>query len=193
MKRLLFLSTLCAIAWQAACAYDFMAGGIAYTMPLTAENKFLPDLKAIPDSIADKAKLMWLNYPNNPTGAVADLSFFEEAVAFAKAHDILICHDSAYSEMTYDGYVAPSIFQVPGAKDVAVEFGSCSKPFNMTGWRIGYVVGKKEAVEAITTYKSNVDSGAFQAIQYAGIAGLKDPAPVVEEYKAYLDGIRGMY
>ena len=115
---------------------------------------------------------MWLNYPNNPTGAVADLAFFEEAVAFAKKHDILICHDSAYSEMTYDGYVAPSIFEVPGAKDVAVEFGSCSKPFNMTGWRIGFVVGNSVAVKALTTCKSDADSGVFQAIQYAGMAGL---------------------
>ncbi|MBQ1501132.1 MAG: LL-diaminopimelate aminotransferase [Firmicutes bacterium] len=161
-----------------------MAGGLCYALPLTEERGFLPDFAAIPETVADRAKLLWLNYPNNPTGAVADLAFFEEAVAFAKKHDILICHDSAYSEMTYDGYVAPSILQVPGAKDIAVEFGSCSKPFNMTGWRLGYVVGNKEAINAISVYKSNVDSGIFQAVQYAGIAGLKDPEPVVAASRA---------
>jgi len=161
-----------------------MAGGLCYPLRLTAENGFLPDLNAIPGGIADRAKLLWLNYPNNPTGAVADMAFMEEAVAFAKKHDILICHDSAYSEMTYDGYVAPSILQVKGAKDVAVEFGSCSKPFNMTGWRIGFVVGNKTAVEALSIYKSNVDSGAFQAVQYAAIAGLKDPEGTVASSRA---------
>ena len=105
-------------------------------------------------------------------------------MAFAKKHDILICHDSAYSEMTYDGYVAPSIFEVPGAKDVAVEFGSCSKPFNMTGWRIGFVVGNSVAVKALTTYKSNVDSGVFHAIQYAGIVGLNHPEEIVSASRA---------
>ena len=157
-----------------------LAGGSCYVMPLLAENGFLPDLDAIPAEVAARAKLMWLNYPNNPTAAVADLAFFEKAVAFARKYDILLAHDSAYSEMTYDGYVAPSILQVPGAKEVCVEFGSCSKPFNMTGWRLGFMVGNPIAVRALTTYKSNVDSGAFQAVQYAGMAGLKDPLPIVE-------------
>ena len=157
-----------------------LAGGSCYVMPLLAENGFLPDLDAIPAEVAAKAKIMWLNYPNNPTGAVTDLAFMEKAVAFAKKYDILLAHDSAYSEMTYDGYVAPSILQVPGAKDVCVEFGSCSKPFNMTGWRLGFMVGNRVAVKALTTYKSNVDSGAFQAVQYAGIVGLQDPKPIVE-------------
>jgi len=138
-----------------------LAGGKSYYLPLTAENGFLPDLDAVPSEIAAKAKILWLNYPNNPTGAVANLDFYEKAVAFAKRYNLLICHDSAYADMTYDGYVAPSIFQIAGAKDVAIEFGSCSKPFNMTGWRIGFVVGNAEAVETLARYKSNVDSGAF--------------------------------
>lgn len=157
-----------------------LAGGSCYIMPLLKENDFLPDLEAIPPEVAAKAKLMWLNYPNNPTGAVADLAFMEKAVAFARKYDILLAHDSAYSEMTYDGYVAPSILQIPGAKEVCVEFGSCSKPFNMTGWRLGFMVGNSVAVKALTTYKSNVDSGAFQAVQYAGMVGLQDPQPIVE-------------
>ncbi len=161
-----------------------LAGGECYFMPLKEENGFLPDLQAIPRAVADKAKIMWLNYPNNPTGAVADLAFFEEAVAFAKKHDILLCHDSAYVEMTYDGYVAPSILQIPGAKDCAVEFGSCSKPFNMTGWRIGYVVGNPQAVGTLARYKSNVDSGAFQAVQYAAIAGFRQAEEIVAKSAA---------
>lgn len=171
-------------AYPVYATATMMAGGFSYPMRLDPEHGFLPQFDLIPDGIADRAKLMWLNYPNNPTGAVADLAFFEEAVAFAKKHDILICHDSAYSEMTYDGYVAPSIFEVPGAKDVAVEFGSCSKPFNMTGWRIGFVVGNSVAVKALTTYKSNVDSGVFQAIQYAGIVGLNHPEEIVSASRA---------
>lgn len=171
-------------AYPVYATATMMAGGFSYPMPLKPEHGFLPQFNLIPDGIADRAKLMWLNYPNNPTGAVADLAFFEEAVAFAKKHDILICHDNAYSEMTYDGYVAPSIFEVPGAKDVAVEFGSCSKPFNMTGWRVGFVVGNSVAVKALTTYKSNVDSGVFQAIQYAGIAGLNHPKEIVGASRA---------
>ena len=171
-------------AYPVYATATMLAGGLCYPMRLTAENNFLPDFSAIPAGIADRAKLMWLNYPNNPTGAVADLAFFEEAVAFAKKHDILLCHDSAYSEMTYDGYEAPSIFQVPGAKDVAVEFGSCSKPFNMTGWRIGFAVGNQVAINALSIYKSNVDSGAFQAVQYAGIAGLNNPEEVVAASRA---------
>ena len=112
-------------------AGTMFAGGESYLMPLKEENGFLPDLDAIPTAVADKAKIMWLNYPNNPTGAIAPPEFFEKAVAFAKKHDILICHDNAYSEMTYDGYVAPSFLETPGAMDVAVEFNSLSKPFNI--------------------------------------------------------------
>ena len=158
-----------------------LAGGEVYYIPLTADKGFLPDFEAIPTDVADKAKILWLNYPNNPTGAVADLAFFEKAVAFAKKHNILLCHDNAYSEMTYDNYVAPSILQVPGAKDQVIEFGSCSKPFNMTGWRIGYVVGNAQTVGTLARYKSNIDSGAFQAVQYAAIAGLNNPEEIVKK------------
>jgi len=158
-----------------------LAGGEPYYLPLTEENNFLPDLEAIPQEVLAKAKILWLNYPNNPTGAVADFAFYEKAVAFAKKHNLLICHDSAYSEITYDGYQAPSILEVPGAKDVAIEFGSCSKPFNMTGWRCGYVAGNAEAVGVLARYKSNVDSGVFQAIQYAGAAGLRDSEEAVAQ------------
>ncbi len=171
-------------AYPVYATATMLAGGLTYPLRLKAENGFLPQFDIIPEGIADRAKLMWLNYPNNPTGAVTDLAFFEEAVAFAKKHDILICHDLAYSEMTYDGYVAPSILQIKGAKDVCVEFGSCSKPFNMTGWRVGFVVGNARAVEALATYKSNVDSGVFQAIQYAGMEGLKAPDEIVKASRA---------
>lgn len=168
-----------------------LAGGQPYYMPLKEENGFLPDLAAIPADVAQKAKILWLNYPNNPTGACADLSFFEEAVAFAKKYDILLCHDSAYSEISYDGYVPPSMLQVPGAKDIVLEFHSLSKPFNMTGWRIGYACGNADAVSALARYKSNVDSGAFEAIQAAAIAGLDyDPAklaPMRELYRSRRD------
>ena len=177
-----------------------LAGGSCYIMPLLAENGFLPDLDAIPPEVAARARIMWLNYPNNPTGAVADLDFFEKAVAFARKYDILLAHDSAYAELTFDGYSAPSILQVPGAKEVCVEFGSCSKPFNMTGWRLGFMVGNAAAVRALSTYKSNVDSGVFQAVQQAAITGLRDPEPVVESarqtYAArrdiLVDGLNGL-
>jgi LL-diaminopimelate aminotransferase len=156
-----------------------LAGGEPYYMPLNPQKGFLPDLDAIPADILKKTKIMWLNYPNNPTGAIADMAFLEKAVAFAKKYDILLCFDNAYSEMTYDGYEAPSILQVPGAKEVAVEFNSCSKPFNMTGWRVAWIAGNAEAVAALACYKSNVDSGAFQAVQYAGMAGLNHPDDIV--------------
>ncbi|MDR2711970.1 MAG: LL-diaminopimelate aminotransferase [Clostridiales bacterium] len=167
-----------------------LAGGQPYYLPLTPQNNFLPDLAAIPAQVLAKAKILWLNYPNNPTGAICNLAFFEEAVAFAKKHDLLICHDGAYSEMTYDGYVAPSFMQVPGAKDTAIEFSSCTKHFNMTGWRVGFAVGCPEAIATLARYKSNVDSGIFQALQYAGIAGLLDPGPAVEAMKQIYAGRR---
>jgi LL-diaminopimelate aminotransferase len=148
------------------------AGGIPYIMPLIEENDYLPDLDKIPSDIADKSKLMFLNYPNNPTGAIATLEFFEKAVHFAKKHDILICHDLAYSEMAYDGYKAPSFLEVKGAKDVCIEFNSLSKTYNMTGWRLGMAVGNAEAVQALGRLKNNIDSGVFKAVQYAGIDAL---------------------
>lgn len=177
-----------------------LAGGESYKLPLTEENGFMPDLDAVPEEIAAKAKILFLNYPNNPTGAVATREFFEKAVAFARKYDILICHDAAYAEMTYDGYVAPSFMEIEGAKDVAIEFNSLSKPFNMTGWRIGFAVGNAKAVSTLARYKSNVDSGAFQAVQYAGIAGLKDMEPTTFRLKSIysarrnimIEGLRAM-
>ncbi|MBH8562457.1 pyridoxal phosphate-dependent aminotransferase [Nostoc sp. CENA67] len=147
------------------------AGGEAFTMPLKPENKFLPNLSVIPEEIAYKAKLLWINYPNNPTGALATLEFFEELVAFCKQYDILLCHDHAYSEMAYDGYKPPSVLQIPGAKDVAIEFHSLSKSYNMTGWRIGFVAGNAIGIAGLRQVKTNVDSGVFKAIQKAAIAG----------------------
>lgn len=150
-----------------------MAGGESYYMPLKEENGFLPDLAAIPQEVAEKAKVMWIGYPNNPTGAIAPISFFEEVVAFAKKYDIIVCHDNAYSEVNYDGYRSPSFLQVPGAKDVGIEFNSLSKPFNMTGWRLGFAVGRADVIATLARYKSNMDSGAFQAVQEAGIVALE--------------------
>jgi LL-diaminopimelate aminotransferase len=149
------------------------AGGTSYRMPLSEERGWLPDLTAIPDAVADKAKVMWLNYPNNPTGGLATLEFLEEATAFAKRHDIALCHDAAYSEVTFDGYVAPSFMQVPGAMDVGIEFHSLSKTYNMTGWRIGMAVGNPTLIDALVRVKSNLDSGIPQAVQYMGIEALE--------------------
>jgi LL-diaminopimelate aminotransferase len=146
------------------------AGGEPYRMALKAENHFLPDLNTIPEEIARKAKLLWINYPNNPTGALASIEFFTELVHFCKQYNILLCHDHAYSEMAYDGYKSPSVLQVPGAKDITLEFHSLSKSYNMTGWRIGFVVGNASAIQALKQVKTNVDSGVFKAIQKAAIA-----------------------
>ncbi|MBR8828233.1 MAG: pyridoxal phosphate-dependent aminotransferase [Gomphosphaeria aponina SAG 52.96 = DSM 107014] len=146
------------------------AGGEPYTMPLTPENNFLPDLDAIPEEVARKAKLLWVNYPNNPTGALASLGDFEKLVAFCQKYDILLCHDHAYSEMAYDGYKPPSVLEVPGALDVAIEFHSFSKSYNMTGWRIGFVAGNTTGIKGLGQVKTNIDSGVFKAIQRAGIA-----------------------
>ncbi len=152
-----------------------LAGGTPYFMPLRPDFDFTPDLEAIPDAVADKAKLLFINYPNNPTAGFADMAFLEKAVAFCKKHDILLCSDLAYSEMTFDGNVAHSIFEVPGAKEIAIEFHSLSKGFNMTGWRVGYACGNKEAVKALAQIKANVDTDIFRAIQIAAIAAFKGP------------------
>lgn len=152
--------------------YTLLVGGEPYTVPLKAENNFLPDLDAIPADIAKRAKLLFLNYPNNPTGAIVTEDFIKKAVAFCRANDILLCHDNAYSEMTYDGYRAPSFLSVPGAKDVCVEYFSLSKMYNMTGWRVGFAVGNPEAIKALGTVKNNTDSGVFKAIQEAAATGL---------------------
>jgi len=151
------------------------ANGEPYYMPLLEENGYLPDLDKIDENIAKKAKLIFLNYPNNPTGAVADIGYFKEVVDFAKKYDLLICHDFAYSELAYDGYKAPSFLEVEAAKDICLEFHSLSKTYNMTGWRIGFAVGGSEAIAALSIIKTNVDSGIFKAIQEAGITALTGP------------------
>ena len=157
------------------------AGGTPYIMPITPKNNYLPDLDKIPDDIARKSKLIFLNYPNNPTGAVANLDYFKEVVDFANKYDILICHDQAYSEITFDGYVAPSFLQIEGAKERTIEFFSHSKTYNMTGWRVGFAVGGAESVKALGTIKNNIDSGAFKAIQIAGIDALGSPQSEIDE------------
>jgi LL-diaminopimelate aminotransferase len=150
------------------------AGGESHLMPLSEERGWLPDLSAIPAAVADKAKVMWINYPNNPTGGLATLEFFEEVIAFAKKHDIAVCHDAAYSEVTFDGYVAPSFMQVPGAIDVGIEFHSLSKTYNMTGWRVGSAVGNQQLIDGLVRVKSNIDSGISNAVQYMGIEALEN-------------------
>jgi LL-diaminopimelate aminotransferase len=158
-----------------------LANGEPYYMPLKADRGFLPDLNAIPKEVARKARILWINYPNNPTAAVADLAFFEEVAAFARKHDILVCHDNAYSEVAYDGYRPPSFLEVPGAKEIGVEFHSLSKTYNMTGWRSGMMVGNRVAVEALGRVKTNVDSGIFDAVQIASIAALDGDQGWVDE------------
>lgn len=162
------------------------AGGTPYEMPLLEENGYLPDFDKIPEDIAKKSKLMFLNYPNNPTSATADLDFWKKAVDFCKKYDILLCSDMAYSEMTFDGYKAPSVLQVEGAKDVAIEFYSHSKSYNMTGWRVGFVCGNTDAVKALGTIKNNIDSGTFKAIQQAATTAF-----TVDE--KYITDLNNMY
>lgn len=160
------------------------AGGSSYYLPLVEEHGFLPDLESIPSDIAQRAKMLWINYPNNPTAAVADLDFFERVVAFAKKHDIAVCHDGPYTEVSFDGYRPVSFTQVPGARDVGVEFHSLSKTYNMTGWRVGMVVGDARIIDALTRVKSNLDSGIPQAIQYAAIEALTGPQDCIAEHNA---------
>jgi len=167
-----------------------IAGGNPYYLPLDPENGFLPDLTSIPESVLSKTTMMWLNYPNNPTGAGASLEFFDEAAAFAKKNDILICHDAPYTEVYFDGKKPPSFMQANGAKDVAVEFHSLSKTYHMTGWRIGMVVGNKEAIRALFTVKSNLDSGIPQAIQLAAVEALRGSQAVIDEHNVILQARR---
>ncbi|MGH7773538.1 MAG: LL-diaminopimelate aminotransferase [Candidatus Binatia bacterium] len=155
-------------------------GGRNYFLPLKKENHFLPDLDAIPVEVARQAKMLWINYPNNPTAAVAEENFFIRVVDFAHRHNIIVCHDAAYTEMGFDGYRPMSFLQVEGAREVGIEFHSLSKTFNMTGWRIGMAVGNKELVSGLTQVKSNVDSGIFQAVQEAGIEALRLGDEIVE-------------
>lgn len=164
------------------------AGGVPQFMPLLKERHFLPDLRSVPVETARRAKLFFLNYPNNPTGAVATREFFAEVVDFAREYNLLVCHDAAYNEIAFDDYRPVSFLEVPGGKDVAIEFGSLSKTFNMTGWRIGYAVGNSTAVEALYRFKTNVDSGLFQAIQYAGVEAFTNP-----QMGPFLERLRELY
>jgi len=161
-------------------------GGVSHLMPLTKANGFLPDLNAIPKDVAKKAKLMWLNSPNNPTSVVMTKDYFKRVVEFAQENQVIVCHDAAYSEIYYDGKPPVSFMEIDGAKDVGVEFHSLSKTYNMTGWRIGFVVGNKDVLAALGKVKSQLDSGVFEAVQAAGITalGLDD---------SVTDGLRTIY
>ena len=163
-----------------------LAGGKPYYYPLKEENGFLPNFDEIPEEVCQKAKVLWINYPNNPTGAVADLDFFEKAVAFAKKYDLALFNDAPYTEIAFDGYKPVSLMQVEGAKDVAVEFHSVSKTYNMCGWRFGMVVGNAQIIKALATIKSNLDSGVPGAIQEMAITALEGP-------QDYLEELRGIY
>jgi len=161
-----------------------LAGGEPYYLPLTEENDYLPDLDAIPVDVLAKAKLLWINYPNNPTGAVADIDFYRRITEFAGRHGIGVCHDGPYSDVVYDGYRPVSFLEANGARDVGVEFHSLSKTYNMTGWRIGMVVGNATMVDALKRLKSNLDSGISQAVQYAAITALEGPQNCIDEHNA---------
>jgi len=159
-----------------------LAGGTAYPLPLLPENQFLPDLSKISDpQVLQKAKLLFINYPNNPTAATTDLEFFRKVIDFARSHNIIVCHDNAYSEIAYDGYQAPSFLQAHGAKEVGIEFHSLSKTYNMTGWRIGFAVGNPEIIAALGKVKTNIDSGIFQAVQVAAIEAMSTDQGCIQE------------
>ena len=173
-----------------------LADGKPVTMPLTADNGFLPDLeKAVPE-----AKLLYINYPNNPTAAVADKAFFRTVVDYAQDNDVIVCHDAAYIELTFDGYEAPSFLSVPGAMEVGIEINSLSKAFNMTGWRMGFAVGNADIIAGLKKVKSNLDSGAFQAVQEAGITAMTGPQDMIHALRklyvgrrdALVDGLRNI-
>lgn len=158
-----------------------LADGIPYEMPLKEENNFLPDLQSIPDEVAREAKIMFLNYPNNPTAAVAPKDFIKEAIDFCIDNKVILAHDAAYSEITFDGYKAPSFLEFDNAFEVCIEFNSLSKTYNMTGWRIGFACGNKEILAGLLKVKTNVDSGVFEAIQEAAIAAMDGPDSVIDE------------
>ena len=162
----------------------WFAGGECHWMPLLEENGWMPDLDAISDDVADKAKVIWLNYPNNPTGAIADAGYFAKVVDFAKAHDIAVMHDASYSEVAFDGYRPISFLETPGAIDVGVEFHSLSKSYNMTGWRLGMAVGNEDIISALMVIKSNLDSGVPNAIQYMGMEAMELSQNAIDERNA---------
>ena len=160
------------------------AGAESYMLPLTEENGWLPDLDAIPEEVARRASLLWINYPNNPTGATAEQDFFETVVAFARKYEVAVMHDACYTDVAFDGYRPPSFLQAPGAKEVGVEFHSLSKTYNMTGWRLGMAVGNAELIEALRVVKSNLDSGVPQAVQRMGIVAMSLSEDVIAERNA---------
>jgi LL-diaminopimelate aminotransferase len=166
------------------------AGGISHEMPLLEKNNYLPDLGAIPPHVLKKARLMFINYPNNPTAACADRTFFEKIVALAAENNILICHDAAYTEMYYDEEKPLSFLQVSGAKHVGIEFHSLSKTYNMTGWRVGFAVGNNDAIAGLGKIKTNIDSGIFQAIQEAGIEALNTEGSILRKLRNTYQGRR---
>jgi LL-diaminopimelate aminotransferase len=168
------------------------AGGCCHFLPLTRENNFLPDLEEISPLVARDAKALFFNYPNNPTAAVADLAFFAKVVDFCREHEIIAVHDAAYTELAYDGFQPPSFLEAPGAREVGIEFHSLSKTYNMTGWRLGMAVGNPEVLAALGKIKSNIDSGAFDAIQLAGIAALDSDQSCVRENCAILQERRDL-
>jgi LL-diaminopimelate aminotransferase len=159
-----------------------LAGGEPYYLPLREESGFLPDLEAVPGEVLRRAKVLWLNYPNNPTGAVADIAFFERAAAFARENGLAVLHDGPYSEVAFGGYEPPSFLEAAGAREVGIEFHSLSKTYNMTGWRIGMAAGNEEIIDALKRVKSNLDSGVPQAIQRMAIAALEGPQGCIEEH-----------
>ncbi|MDI6900366.1 MAG: LL-diaminopimelate aminotransferase [Anaerosomatales bacterium] len=169
-----------------------LVGGRTHWMPMTRENGFLADFKSTPADVLAQAKMMFLSYPNNPTSAVAPVEYFDEAIAFAKEHDLLIVHDNAYSELGYDGYKAPSFLERPGAKDVAIELFSMSKAYNMTGWRVAFAAGNPDAIKALGTVKSNIDSGVFTAVQDAAIEAMLGPQESIAELNALYERRRDL-
>jgi LL-diaminopimelate aminotransferase len=174
---IVLVSSPCYPVYHIGTAFN---GGKNYFLPLKKENHFLPDLESIPSDIAKQAKMLWINYPNNPTAAVADKDFFQRVVDFANRYNVIVCHDAAYTEMGYDGYRPMSFLEVDGAREVGIEFHSLSKTFNMTGWRVAMAVGNAELVGGLAQAKSNLDSGIFQSIQEAGIEALKLGDKIVE-------------
>lgn len=163
-----------------------LTGGVPYPMPLLKANGYLPDFSVIPQEVIRRSKILFMNYPNNPTGAVANLDFYQKTVDFALEHEIVVCNDNAYSEFTFDGITAPSILQAEGAMKTAVEFHSLSKSYNMTGWRLGFAVGNREAISKLKKMKNNIDSGAFTAVQIAGIEAL-------DRGDAFIQSMREVY
>lgn len=170
----------------------YFADGLVHFMPLKEENGFLPEFADIPSDVAKSAKLMFLNYPNNPTAACAEVDFYEKAVEFAKANNIIVCSDNAYSEMSFDGYNPVSFLNAEGARDVGIEFHSLSKTYNMTGWRIAFAVGNRDVLAGLGSIKTNVDSGAFQAIQEAAICALGDDQSCVNEMRSIYQARRDL-